>query len=335
MTRWWRFRDGDTVNALREGGDRSSATRSFLIQHSMVGLILLAALYFWIENSRFASVSNIQTILIAAAPFALIAFGQTLVILTGGIDLSVGSVIGLSAMLASWVYLNGPGSLLAAIAVAVIGGLIVGAINGCLVALLNVPPFVATLATLTACSGLAFAIGGGGPITGLPLEYGALSNTRLMGFQLPVWIAIMGFIVLTVVMRRTTFGVRVYAVGGNRVAAEIAGINVKYVLFRVYAVSGLLAGLSGVLLSSRVQSGPPTLGSGYELAAIAAVVIGGTSLSGGRGTLGGTAVGLLLIQMLSNGLDIVLIPSYWQNVIIGTLIAMAVAIDVFATKKGG
>lgn len=333
MTERSRVLDDAGTDAIRGEFGRRTRTRQFLIRHSMVGLVLVAALYFWTANPRFGTVSNLQAILIAAAPFAFIAFGQTLVILTGGIDLSVGSIIALSAMLAAWMNLNGTGSLLNSVLAALAAGLLVGAVNGLLVAILNVPPFAATLASLTACSGLAYAIGGGGPITGLPTEYGNLANTRLLGFQLPVWIAVIGFAILVVVVRRTTFGVRIYAVGGNPVAAEIAGIRVKSVLFSVYAISGLLAGLSGILLSSRVQSGAPTLGAGYELDAIAAVVIGGASLSGGRGTLKGTAVGLLLIQMLNNGLDIVLIPSYWQNVIIGALIAMAVAIDVFATKR--
>ncbi|WP_210651578.1 ABC transporter permease [Nocardioides sp. SYSU D00065] len=312
---------------------RSAHLKAFLVRNSMVVIVLLSALYFYSENARFGTTANLQTILIAAAPFALIAFGQTLVILTGGIDLSVGSTIALSAMSASWMIMDNGSSAATAVAVALVVGLAVGSVNGLLVAMLNVPPFVATLATLTAASGLAYAVGDGAPITGLPSSYGDLANTKWLGFQLPVWFAIAGFVVLTIIIRRTTYGTRIYAVGGNRVAAQIAGINVRSVLFSVYAISGLLAGLSGVLLSSRVQSGAPTLGSGYELDAIAAVVIGGASLMGGRGTMWGTAVGLLLIQMLNNGLDILLVPSYWQDVIVGALIAMAVAIDVFVTRK--
>jgi ribose transport system permease protein len=134
-------------------------------------------------------------------------------------------------------------------------------------------------------------------------------------------------------MRRTSYGMRVYAVGGNRTAAEIAGVNARRVLFSVYAISGLLAGLSGVMLASRVISGPPTLGSGYELDAIAAVVIGGASLMGGRGTVWGTALGLLLIQTLNNGLDILIVPAYWQSVIKGVLIVAAVAVDVWSVRR--
>jgi ribose transport system permease protein len=134
-------------------------------------------------------------------------------------------------------------------------------------------------------------------------------------------------------MRRTTYGLRVYAVGGNRQAAEIAGVSSRRVLFSVYAISGVLAAVSGVMLASRVISGPPNLGQGYELDAIAAVVIGGTSLMGGRGSIWGTALGLLLIQTLNNGLDILIVPAYWQDVIKGVLIVAAVAVDVWSTRR--
>jgi ribose transport system permease protein len=197
----------------------------------------------------------------------------------------------------------------------------------------NVPPFIATLGMLTAGSGIAYVIGGGAPINGLPQSFGKIANTTVIGLQIPVLVMIVGVIALGIIMRRTSYGMRVYAVGGNRTAAEIAGVNARRVLFSVYAISGLLAGLSGVMLASRVISGPPTLGSGYELDAIAAVVIGGASLMGGRGTVWGTALGLLLIQTLNNGLDILIVPAYWQSVIKGVLIVAAVAVDVWSVRR--
>jgi len=275
----------------------------------------------------------LQSILLAAAPFALIAFGQTLVILTGGIDLSVGSVIALSAMVAAWVSLRTPDQLWIAFAAAVGAGILVGLINGLLVAVFNVPPFIATLALLTGASGLAFVIGNGAPINGLPASYGDLAKFELAGLQFPVIVMIVGFVVLAIVMRRTIFGTRIYAIGGNAEASRIAGIKVPRVLLSVYVISGGLAAISGILLSSRVIAGTPSLGSGYELDAIAAVVIGGASLMGGRGTMWGTLIGLLLIQTLNNGLDLLLVPSYWQSVIKGVLIATAVAVDVYASRR--
>jgi len=307
--------------------------RDLLIGHSMVVVMLLVIAYFSYRSARFGTLDNWQTIAIAAAPFALIALGQTLVILTGGIDLSVGSVIAVSAMAAAATVKDHPERLLLAVLVALLVGLLAGSINGILVSRLNVPPFIATLGMLTTASGLAYVIGHGAPINGLPANFGKIANTQVLGVQAPVIVMIAGIIALAVVMSRTSYGMRVYAVGGNRVAAELAGIKVRRVLFSVYALSGLLAGLSGIILASRVISGPPNLGSGYELDAIAAVVIGGASLMGGRGTIWGTALGLLLIQTLNNGLDLLVVPAYWQNVIKGVLIVAAVAVDVWASRR--
>jgi ribose transport system permease protein len=284
-------------------------------------------------NDRFISVANARTILIAAAPFALVALGQTIVILTGGIDLSVGSVIAVSAMSAAWISVHYPGMVWLGIIAAILAGTLVGLINGVVISRLNVAPFVATLGTLTAASGFAYVIGGGAPINGLPESFGTIANTRLLGLQLPVFFMIAGFAILGVVMRYTTWGLRVYSVGGNRTAAEVAGVNAKNILTSVYVLSGMLAGISGVILASRVISGPPNLGKGYELYAIAAVVIGGASLMGGRGTVWGTLIGLLLIQTLNNGLDILVVPAYWQAVISGVLIVAAVAVDMWASRR--
>ncbi|GAA1023195.1 ABC transporter permease [Acrocarpospora pleiomorpha] len=311
----------------------ATKVKNGMIANSMSLAVLCVLVYFSFASPHFATAGNLATILVAAAPFALIACGQTLVILTGGIDLSVGSVIALAAMSGAIVAKANPEALWLGIAVAVAAGLACGAVNGILVAGLNLPAFVATLAMLTTASGLAYVVGGGAPINGIPAGFGAFANTTLFGLELPVWLMFLVLAVLALLMRRTTYGTRVYAVGGNITAARIAGIKVRGVLFSVYAVSGALAGLAGGLLSSRVVTAAPTLGAGYELDAIAAVVIGGASLMGGRGTIWGTLIGLLLIQTLNNGLDLLLVPSYWQSVIKGTLIATAVAVDVFVTRR--
>jgi ribose transport system permease protein len=304
-----------------------------LIRHAMVVVMLLIIADFSYRSARFGTADNLQTIAVAAAPFGLIALGQTLVILTGGIDLSVGSVIALSAMCAAATVKAHPGQLWLAVLVAMSVGLAAGAVNGILVAKVNVPPFIATLGMLTTASGLAYVVGHGAPINGLPENFGKIANTQIVGVQIPVLVMIVGIIVLALVMTRTSYGMRIYAVGGNPVAAQIAGVKTGRILFSVYALGGMLAGLSGVMLASRVISGPPNLGQGYELDAIAAVVIGGASLLGGRGTIWGTALGLLLIQTLNNGLDILVVPAYWQNVIKGVLIVAAVAVDVWSVKR--
>jgi len=307
--------------------------RDQLIRHAMVLVMFLIIAYFSYRSARFGTPANLQTIAVAAAPFALIALGQTLVILTGGIDLSVGSIIALSAMTAAATVKGHPERLWLAVLVALLVGLAAGAVNGFLVAKVNVPPFIATLGMLAIASGLAYVVGGGAPINGLPSEFGRIANTEILGLQIPVLVMIAGILVLAMVMRRTSYGMRIYAVGGNPVAAQIAGVKTGRILFSVYALSGLLAGLSGVMLASRVISGPPNLGQGYELDAIAAVVIGGASLLGGRGNIWGTALGLLLIQTLNNGLDILVVPAYWQSVIKGVLIIAAVAVDVWSVRR--
>lgn len=305
---------------------------NFLLRHIMVVVMLLIVAFFAYRSARFATLDNVVTILIAAAPFALIALGQTLVILTGGIDLSVGSIIAVSAMAAAWADQNVSGNLLVPLVTAVLVGVIAGCINGLVVSRLNVPSFIATLGMLTLGSGLAYAIGNGAPINGLTASYGAYANTAVFGITIPVILMIVAILVFAFVMHRTTYGLRVYAVGGNRLASEIAGVRTRGTLFSVYAISGLLAGISGLMLSSRVITGAPNLGSGYELDAIAAVVIGGASLAGGRGTVWGTTIGLLLIQTINNGLDLLLVPAYWQDVIKGVIIVAAVGVDVWAGR---
>jgi ribose transport system permease protein len=307
--------------------------RDQLIRHAMVVVMLLIILYFSYRSARFGTLDNLQSIGVAAAPFALIALGQTLVILTGGIDLSVGSIIALSAMTAAVTVKDHPERLWLSVLVALLVGLAAGAVNGFLVAKVNVPPFIATLGMLAMASGLAYVVGNGAPINGLPTDFGKIANTQILGVQIPVLVMIAGVIILALVMRRTSYGMRIYAVGGNPMAALIAGVKTQRILFSVYAISGMLAGLSGVMLASRVISGPPNLGQGYELDAIAAVVIGGASLLGGRGSIWGTALGLMLIQTLNNGLDILLVPAYWQSVIKGALIIAAVAVDVWSVKR--
>lgn len=323
----------DTLTTERRRRIDGAFVQNLLIRYAMVLVLLVVIGYFMYRSARFGTVDNVTTILIAAAPFALIALGQTLVILTGGIDLSVGSVIALSSMSGALAAKSFPDQIWIALVVSVLVGLAAGAVNGFVISVIKVPPFIATLGMLTLASGLAYVVGSGAPINGLPASFGAIANTQILGLTIPVILMIIGIVGFGIVMRRTAFGMRIYAVGGNPLAAQIAGVKTGRVLFSVYAISGALAGLSGVMLASRVISGSPTLGQGYELDAIAAVVIGGASLLGGRGTVWGTALGLLLIQTLNNGLDILTVPAYWQDVIKGVLIVAAVAVDVWAAKR--
>jgi ribose transport system permease protein len=323
----------DILPALQRR-DWKELASGFLVRHIMVVVMLLIVAFFAYRSARFATPDNLTNILIAAAPFALIALGQTLVILTGGIDLSVGSVMAASAMAAAWTAKHAGDSPMLPLVAAVVTGLLAGSINGLIVSKFEVPPFITTLGMLTLASGIAYVIGNGAPINGLPASFGSFANTQILGLTLPVILMIIAILVLAFVMKRTNYGLRVYAIGGNRLAAEIAGVRSRNILFSVYTISGVLAGLSGLMLASRVITGAPNLGQGYELDAIAAVVIGGASLMGGRGTVWGTAIGLLLIQTINNGLDLLLVPAYWQNVIKGVIIVAAVGVDVWAARRG-
>ena len=323
----------DALPALQRR-DWKELASGFLVRHIMVVVMLLIVAFFAYRSARFATPDNLTNILIAAAPFALIALGQTLVILTGGIDLSVGSVMAASAMAAAWTAKNAGDSPMLPLVAAVVTGLLAGSLNGLIVSKFEVPPFITTLGMLTLASGIAYVIGNGAPINGLPASFGSFANTQILGLTLPVILMIVAILVLAFVMKRTNYGLRVYAIGGNRLAAEIAGVRSRNILFSVYVLSGVLAGLSGLMLASRVITGAPNLGQGYELDAIAAVVIGGASLMGGRGTVWGTAIGLLLIQTINNGLDLLLVPAYWQNVIKGVIIVAAVGVDVWAARRG-
>jgi ribose transport system permease protein len=321
---------------LAVGGTRRFSAPWFgdiAIRYAMVIVMILVIAFFLYRSARFGTVDNLTTILVAAAPFALIALGQTLVILTGGIDLSVGSIIAASAVFGSLTAKAFPDQVWLALGTGIIVGFVAGAINGLVVSVIKVPPFIATLGMMTLASGFAYVAGNGAPITGLPEDFNSLANTKILGLTFPVILMIVGIVGFAIIMRRTAYGMRVYAIGGNPVAAQIAGVKVGRVTFSVYAISGVLAGISGVMLASRVTLGAPDLGVGYELDAIAAVVIGGASLLGGRGSIWGTALGLLLIQTLNNGLDILTVPSYWQKVIKGILIVAAVAVDVWATRR--
>ncbi len=298
-------------------------------RRAMALVLLLIVLMFTALSPRFATVSNGQTILELASVLALLAIGQTFVILTGGIDLSVGSVLALCGVVAAKIVQGNPDMFLPAVIGGLGVGLICGLINGSLVAYARVPSFIVTLGMMTSASGLAYYLSNGSPVSNLPKNYLSISTLNLAsegGFQLkiPVVLMVIGFAVAWVILTKTAYGMRTYAVGGNPMASRIAGVRVRWVLVSAYAISSTLAGLAGVILAARVTAGIPATGTGYELDSIAAVVVGGASLSGGVGSIGGTALGLFLIQTLNNGFDMLNISSFVQKMIKGALIVGAV-----------
>jgi ribose transport system permease protein len=293
----------------------------------LLGFIILVAIVS-ILNPSFLEPLNLLNLLRQVAINALIAFGMTFVILTGGIDLSVGSILALSSALIAGMIVSGIDPILA-ILIGCILGAVMGAINGLLITKGKMAPFIATLATMTIFRGLTLVYTDGNPITGLGENYAfqLFGRGYFLGIPVPAITMIIAFAVLWVILHKTSFGRKTYAIGGNEKAALISGIKVPRVKVMIYALAGLLSALAGAILTSRLNSAQPTAGTSYELDAIAAVVLGGTSLSGGRGLIVGTLIGALIIGTLNNGLNLLGVSSFFQMVVKGVVILIAVLID--------
>ncbi|TXJ14763.1 ribose ABC transporter permease [Brachyspira aalborgi] len=294
---------------------------------SFIALIFLVIVIGAISPD-FRTVNNFLSLLRQSAINGLIAFGMTCVILTGGIDLSVGSVLALTSIICAHtikIGLPAPLSML----IALIFGIILGTISGLMVTKSRLQPFIATLITMTGYRGLTMILSGGKPISrlGNNLLLNHIGKGSFLGIPIPVWILIIFFAIFLFVLKKTVLGRQIYATGSNAKAAELAGININNIKLIVYAVSGFMASLSGLILVSRLGSAQPTLGSGYELDAIAAVALGGTSMTGGRGKITGTLIGILIIAVLNNGLNIIGVSSYYQDVVKALVIFLAVISD--------
>ena len=293
----------------------------------LLGLFLIV-IVITILNPSFMTTDNVLNILRQVSISALIAFGMTFVILTGGIDLSVGSTLALTGAVAATMLASGIDPVLTILAALLLGA-VLGAVNGVIIAKGKVAPFIATLATMTIYRGLTLVYTDGRPVSNLGNEitFQMLGKGYFFGIPVPVCTMILAFIVLYVIMHKTTFGRRVYAVGGNEAASKLSGINVDRIKIAVYSLTGMLAALSALILTSRLNSAQPTAGTSYELDAIAAVVLGGTSLTGGKGWIFGTLVGALIIGVLNNGLNLIGVSSFFQQVVKGIVILIAVLID--------
>jgi ribose/xylose/arabinose/galactoside ABC-type transport system permease subunit len=303
------------------------------LRYALVLILAVFIVLLGLTNGSFLTLSNFNVILQQVAANALLATGATFVILTGGIDLSVGSIVGLAGVVAALIaQADGTAPMLAAIAGGVAAGAAIGVINGALVAIARVPPFVATLGNMTIALGIAYVLSEGQPISGLSDQFLAISGP-LGGVPIPVLTMLAVVLIAWFILARTRFGMRVYAVGGNAHAARVAGVNVRLIRFVVYVVSGGLAGLAGTMLASRATAGIATTGTGYELNAIAAAVIGGISLMGGRGSVIGTVFGFMIIGVLDNGLNIINVSPFYQLIIKGVIIIGAVFIDSYLNQK--
>jgi ribose transport system permease protein len=298
-----------------------------LVGHApLLTLVVLCAVTAMMTD-RFLSPFNLTNILVQSSIMAVIAMGMTFVIVGGGFDLSVGSTAALSGCIAAMLMPAG------GVALGVLGGIaagaVVGLVNGFVIAMLGVNPFITTLGTMVLVRGVVFIITGGAPVgdEGLPPAFIAFGSQRLFGVHYLVWVPVILLAVLSFIMRSTPYGRRVYATGGGRQAAYLSGVPVRRVIASTYIWCGALAGLAGVMLAARLQSGQPTAGEFYELTAIAAVVLGGASLHGGEGTPAKSVIGVFIMVVLGNALNLLNVDSYWQRVAVGAVIIAAAAAD--------
>jgi len=290
-------------------------------------------LFIQLQNPSFFTADNLVNILRQSAILAILAFGMTTIIISGNIDLSTGSIIGLTSVLASDM-MNKLGSIALGMVIALIVGLVVGLINGLILVQSGVHPFLVTLGTGLIYKGIAYIYTQGMPISNLPREFLSLGSTSLLGIPLMTIVAAAVFFLVAFILTRTRFGLHLYEIGGREEAAIASGISVKRIKVLVYGLAGMLTAVAGILVTIRVISSHASLGTNYHLQAIGASVVGGASLSGGRGKLLGTVFGVLIIGILSNGLNLLKVSSFWQEVAIGSTIVVAVVIDNFRSHNG-
>ncbi|HEL0583570.1 TPA: ribose ABC transporter permease [Streptococcus equi subsp. zooepidemicus] len=298
---------------------------------ALVGLMIVIT----IINPSFLTTNNLLNLLLQVTANGFIAFGMTFVILTGGIDLSVGSSLALSSALAAGLIGGGLPVPVAIVLAICLGGLF-GMLNGLLIAYGKLAPFIVTLATMTIFRGATLVYTNGNPVTkGLSdsFLFQFLGQGYIVGIPFPVILMFLVFVILAILLHKTAFGKAVYALGGNEKAAYISGIKLNKVKIIIYTISGMMASLSGLIITSRLSSAQPTVGASYEMDAIAAVVLGGTSLSGGKGRIWGTLIGALIIGVLNNGLNIIGVSAFWQQVVKGIVILIAVLLDRFKVAK--
>jgi len=310
-----------------------SLLRKYAIVFIFLGMVLLLSLL----SPAFLKPQNLINVVRQISVIGFLAIGVTVVIISTGIDLSLGSVLGLSAVVAAsfaqqedWKEAPYPGMqfpLIVPILAGLAVGVACGAINGLLIATFRIPPFIATLGMMTAARGVAYIYSNGRPVSTLTDPFLFIGQGYLLGIPVPIILFAIVIIATSLMLAYTRFGRNVYAIGGNEIAARVSGIDISRTKVFIYVFSGLMAGLGGIVLTSRVASATPGLGIGFELDAIAAAVIGGTSFAGGIGTVWGTVVGALIIGTMNNGLDLLNVSPFYQQVVKGVIIVVAIIID--------
>lgn len=320
---------------LVEGSSNNTFSKldvNFLQRYGILIALSLMCIVLSFLSPHFLKLSNIVNILLQSSINAILAFGITFVIITGGTDLSVGSVLAISGVTMG-VILQRQGNVFVAFFLGLIISAFFGFSNGFLITSLNLPPFVETLGMMSIVRGLALVITKGYPISGLPSEVRFLGAGKLIGIPVPIIISLVLFIITHITLSNTKLGRYTYAIGGNEEATKLSGVNVKKYKIIDYTICGLSSGIAGIVLAARLNSALPIAGIGYELDAIAASVIGGASLSGGEGSASGTLLGAIVMGVLRNGLNLLNVSSFWQQVVIGIVVIGAVTVDQLQKRK--
>ncbi|MEV5881793.1 substrate-binding domain-containing protein [Streptomyces sp. NPDC052020] len=321
------------TDTLKSGPGAAGGLRRLLLDNGALTALVVLVIAMSALSGDFLTADNLLNVGVQAAVTAILAFGVTFVIVSAGIDLSVGSVAALSATVLAWSATEAGVPVALAVVLAVVTGVACGLVNGFLVSYGKLPPFIATLAMLSVGRGLSLVISQGSPIA-FPGSVSHLGDTLGGWLPVPVLVMVVMGLITAVVLGRTYLGRSMYAIGGNEEAARLSGLRVKRHKLAVYALSGLFAAAAGVVLAARLSSAQPQAAQGYELDAIAAVVIGGASLAGGTGKASGTLIGALILAVLRNGLNLLSVSAFWQQVVIGVVIALAVLLDTVRRKAG-
>lgn len=323
----------ETARSDAGTGGGVSVIRRVLLDNGALSALVVLVVAMSLLSGDFLTTQNLLNVGVQAAVTAILAFGVTFVIVSAGIDLSVGSVAALSATVLAWSATSAGVPVVLAVVLAVLTGIACGFVNGALVSYGKLPPFIATLAMLSIARGLSLVISQGSPIA-FPESVSVLGDTLGGWLPVPVLVMIAMGLITALILGRTFIGRSMYAIGGNEEAARLSGLRVKRQKIVIYALSGLFAAVAGIVLASRLVSAQPQAAQGYELDAIAAVVIGGASLAGGVGKASGTLIGALILAVLRNGLNLLSVSAFWQQVVIGVVIALAVLLDTLRRKAG-
>lgn len=303
-----------------------------LSQFAMLIALFVLLIFFSVTTEGFLSSTNIFNILRQVAVNGIAAVGMTMVIITGGIDISAGSMMGVASVGCATLMVNGLHPILAVVLVLVLG-LIIGLCHGYFVYSVSLPPMITTLATMGILRGITYIISGGLPVYGFPEKFNIIGQGYIGPIPVPVIIMILCFLIGWFILEKTAFGRYVYGVGSNLEASRLSGINVQKVIYWVYGLCGMLSAMAGVVLLSRVNSGQPKAGEGYEMDIITAVVLGGVSTSGGEGRIRNVIIGLLLMGVLLNGMVMMNIPDYYQRVVKGCVLLLAISYDKISQKR--